>query len=97
MVAPVITQVRAVTVQLSVVTGFGVVTEAEQLPGVLPVTILAGQDIDGGCVSLTVIVKLQLAVPQLFVAVTVTVVTPALKVEPLPVPLPLPVVAPVNE
>ena len=54
----------------------------------------AGQEIVGFCVSSTVTVNEQVLVPQLLVAVRVTVVTPTLKVEPLPVPLPLPVVAP---
>ena len=35
-----------------------------------------GQVITGGCTSFTVTVKVQLTVPQLFVAVAVTVVTP---------------------
>ena len=42
----------------------------------------------------TVTVNVQEVVPQLFVAVSTTVVTPLLKAEPLPVPLPLPVVTP---
>lgn len=43
-----------------------------------------------------VIVKEQVAVPQLLVAVNVTVVSPTLKNEPLPLPLPDAVVAPVK-
>jgi hypothetical protein len=54
----------------------------------------AGQEMVGFCVSSTVTVNEQLLVPQLLVAVSVTVVTPTLKTDPLPVPLPLPVVAP---
>lgn len=56
----------------------------------------AGQVMVGFSVSFTVIVKVQLAVPQELVAVISTVVVPILKNEPLPSPLPLPVVAPVK-
>ena len=48
------------------------------------VTIFAGQLIVGNCVSLTVTVKVQLAVwPLASVAVLVTVVVPVANVEPL--------------
>ena len=65
------------------------------LPAQLTVTG-ARQVITGLCVSFTVTVNEQFVVPQLLVAVNVTVVTPTLNVDPLPVPLPLPVVAPVK-
>ena len=51
----------------------------------------------GTSLSLTVIEKEQLAVPQLLVAVIVTLVAPLANDEPVPVPLPLPEVAPENE
>jgi len=72
-------------------------TTAPHWFGSFEMVILAGQVMDGGCVSFTVTVNEQLLVPQLLVTVTVTVVTPALKKEPLPLPLPVPVVAPVKE
>ena len=50
----------------------------------------------GSSLSVIMTVKSQSMLPQLFVAVILTFVVPALNVEPLPVPLPLPVVAPVN-
>ena len=56
----------------------------------------AGQVSVGACTSLTVMVNVQLVVPQGLVTVTVTVVIPTLKKEPLPSPLPLPVVAPMK-
>jgi hypothetical protein len=63
-----------------------------------PQTVIgAGQVITGGWLSVIVTVKEQLLLPQAFVAVTVTLVTPTLKVLPLPSPAPLPVVAPVKE
>jgi hypothetical protein len=52
--------------------------------------------ITGASVSFTVTVKLQVAVPHILVALTVTVVTPLLNTEPLPSPAPLPVVAPLS-
>jgi hypothetical protein len=57
---------------------------------------LEAQVMTGGWVSFIVTVKEQVAVPQVLVAVIVTVVTPLLKVAPVPVPLPLAVVAPVK-
>lgn len=56
----------------------------------------AGQVIVGFSVSFTVTVKEQDAVPQILVAVTVTVVVPTLNKEPLPFPEPLPEVAPLK-
>jgi hypothetical protein len=47
------------------------------MPGSLALTILAGQVITGASVSFTVTVKLQVADPQVLVAVTVTVVVPS--------------------
>ena len=58
--------------------------------------MLEGHTMLGFWLSTTVTVNEQVGAPQGLVAVTVTVVTPALKAVPLPVPLPLPVVAPVN-
>jgi hypothetical protein len=58
--------------------------------------MLAGQVITGFSASVTVTVNEQFWLPHELVAVTVTLVTPALNAEPLPSPLPLPVVAPVN-
>jgi hypothetical protein len=58
---------------------------------------LAGQlTITGAVLSSTVTVKLFDTLPQLLVAVTVTVVTPLLKLTPEPEPVPLPVVAPLR-
>ena len=94
-VAPTITQVSEVMLQLSVTTGLGVLTETVQLPGTDVAKIFEGHEVKIGAVlSLMVTVKEQFAVPQLLVAVNVTVVIPLLKVEPLPVLLPEPVVAP---
>ena len=74
------------------------VTTAPHAPVSLFLIILAGKLSAGASVSLTVTVKLQVALGEHpLLAVIVTVVTPLLKVEPLPVPLPLPVVAPLNE
>ena len=50
--------------------------------------------ITGGVLSFTLMVKLQVTVPQVLVADKVTLVTPLLNMEPLPLPDPLPVVAP---
>ena len=50
----------------------------------------------GNSVSTMVTRNVQLAVPQLFEATIVTVVTPVLNVCPDPVPLPDPFVAPLN-
>ena len=58
--------------------------------------MFAGHVIVGFCASTTVTVNVHDDIPQVFVAVKVTVVTPTLNVEPLPLPDPLPVVTPVN-
>ena len=96
-VAPLSDQLWIRMPQLSLATGLGVFTEAEQFPASVPTLILAGQVMTGTSVSLTVILKEQLLVPQLFVTVSVTVVVPLLNADPLPLPVPLPVVAPLNE
>ena len=80
--------------QLSVTAGRLKFTIAPQMPGFVPVVILAGHMIVGGWVSFTLTVNEQLTAPQVLVAVTVTVVMPTLNSEPLPEPLPDPVVAP---
>ena len=51
----------------------------------------------GGVISVTTTLNEQVAVPQEFVAVSVTVVVPLLNVLPLPLPVPLPNVAPAKE
>ena len=56
----------------------------------------AGQVICGPSLSVTVTVNEQFALPQLFAAVSVTVVVPGRKKVPLPVPDPLPEVAPLK-
>ena len=84
------------TAQLSAVTGLGVATVAAQIPASVFACILAGQVIVGFSVSTTVTLNEQVAVPQILVAVTVTVVSPTLNNEPLPLPLPLPDVAPLS-
>ena len=68
--------------QLSKAVGRVYETVALHDPGVLFTVILAGQVILGAWVSATVIVKVQLSDPQLFVAVAVTVVVPTGKIEP---------------
>src|SRR5687767_3124521 len=75
-VAPVITQVCWVTAQLSAVTGLGTAMVAVHTPGLVLATILAGQVIVGFCTSTTVTVNVQVATPQILVAVAVTVVVP---------------------
>jgi hypothetical protein len=75
-VAPVITQVNCVTAQLSAVPGFGTAIVATQALASVFLTILTGQLIVGFSASTTVTVNVQLATPQLFVAVAVTVVVP---------------------
>src|SRR5258708_4407161 len=68
--------------QLSVTVG-AKVTVAPHTPGSVPVVISAGQVITGFSVSLTVTMKLQLAtLPELSVAVQVTVVVPTGKMDP---------------
>lgn len=84
-VAPVIAQVRLLTaLQRSEYVGFGVVTDREQAPAEVVVTIFAGQVMEGGCPSVMVTVKLHVAefpcpVPQ-SIAVYVMVDTPRLNV-----------------
>jgi len=70
--------------QLSLAVGGGKVTAAHGslIVAVLAV-LLAGQVIEGGCVSLTVTLKVHIAVlPAPSVAVQVTVVVPFVKAEP---------------
>jgi hypothetical protein len=55
-VAPVKTQVKAVTAQLSEVTGFGVTTLALQAMAAVNVLMLPGHVIVGGTLSVTVTV-----------------------------------------
>jgi len=70
--------------QLSVALTNQVTLEASQTPAVVFVTMLAGQVITGFSVSLTVTVKLQLAVlPEASVAVQLTVFVPFGKMKPL--------------
>jgi hypothetical protein len=58
--------------------------DATQVPAVVFVTISAGHVMVGGWMSLTMMVKLQLAVlPEPSVAVQVTVFVPMANVEPL--------------
>ena len=75
-VAPVRAQVSVKPGQLSVVTGFGVFTVAAQRPAPLLAVMEEGHVIVGPWLSFTVTVNVQVAVPQLFVAFTVTVVVP---------------------
>ena len=51
-------------------------TTVEHWPGAVPATMFAGHEMAGFCVSLTVTVKLHVAVPPLFWAVHWTVVLP---------------------
>ena len=62
--------------QLSKAVGAGNVATPLHKPGVLFTETFAGQVIVGGSLSTTVIVKVQVVVPQTFVAVAVTVVVP---------------------
>src|ERR1043166_4924953 len=62
--------------QLSVALTVQVTLDATEVPPVVFVTIFAGQVIAGGCVSLTVTVKLQLTMPQPLEAVQLTVFVP---------------------
>ena len=69
--------------QLSEAVGGGYVTTAEFIPGSVSTRMFAGQVIVGGCVSLTVMVKLHVAVlPVASVAVQFTVVVPFGKNDP---------------
>jgi hypothetical protein len=56
-VAPVKTQLSRVTPQLSFVVGLGVTTDLVHVPGLVVVTMLAGQVIVGGVASFTVTVN----------------------------------------
>lgn len=84
-VAPVNAQVCTVTPQLSVAVGLLGANVAVHTAGSVGLVTLAGQVMDGACVSLTVTVKEQVAVlPAASVAVDVTVVgTPTGKKVPL--------------
>jgi uncharacterized protein (DUF983 family) len=62
--------------QLSDAIGNGYVATPLQSPGVLFTVTFAGHVIVGGWLSTTVIVKVQAAVPQILVAVAVTMVVP---------------------
>ena len=69
--------------QLSLAVGAGNVTAAEHWPGVFATVMLAGQVIEGGCVSFTVTVNEQLAeFPAASLTVQITVVEPFGNVEP---------------
>jgi hypothetical protein len=69
--------------QLSLAPGLKLTTRV-QVPGAVLVVMLPGQVMSGGSVSLTVTVKLQLAVlSDASVAVQITGVVPLAKVEPL--------------
>jgi hypothetical protein len=84
------------TEQLSEAEGAVTLTVALHKPATVLAVIGETEAITGAWLSVTVTVNDLVLVPQLFVAVTETVVTPALNVAPFPVPLPLPVVAPVK-
>ena len=84
------------TPQLSATTGVPKTTPVAVHPVLVIAFTSGGQVIVGFMLSIIVTVKLQFVVPQEFVAVIVTFVTPTLNVDPFPVPLPLPVVAPVK-
>ena len=61
-VAPVITQVSVVTLQLSAVVGLVVFTDAVHNPAAVFTLTFEGQVMVGACVSVTVTVKLHVAV-----------------------------------
>src|SRR2546426_4565976 len=70
--------------QLSAPAGVVKVTTALHIPGSVDWVMLAGQTIVGDCVSLTVTVKLHVPVlPEVSVAVQLTVVVPTGKLVPL--------------
>ena len=80
-VAPVIAHARRVTAQLSAVVGFGVTTDAVQTPAPTFCAMLPGQVMVGRILSVTVTVKLHVALfPVASLTVYVTVVTPELNV-----------------
>ena len=90
--------VTEATPQLSAVTGVPSKTPlAVQSPASVFTFTAAGHEIVGFSLSVTITLNTQSVVPQLFAAVTVTVVVPTLKDEPEPDPFPLPAVAPENE
>ena len=93
--------IGAPTLQLSVAVPAPSAFSISSAEGLQPkVNVVPVALITGGVTTVTVTLNEHVAVPQLFVAVMITVVTPPfnpLNVEPLPVPLPLPVVAPLNE
>jgi hypothetical protein len=69
-VAPVIAHVNVLTVQLSPVVGFGVITEAVHKPAAVFAVKLEGQVIVGAILSVTVTVNEQVAVrPALSVTI----------------------------
>ena len=83
--------------QLSEVTGVPNTTPVAAQLFASTFTLTAdGAVITGFSLSSTVILNEQVAVPQILVAVTVTVVTPLLNTEPLPLPALAPVVAPLQ-
>ena len=95
-VAPVITQVMAVTPQLSLVDGFmGLNFLLQFLPFTLSV-MLAGHVMTGAWLSTTVTLIEQVLVAEPLVAVQVIVVTPLFNGTPDSVVVPDPVVAPLN-
>jgi hypothetical protein len=83
-VAPVIVHVSVVTAQLSAVIGLATAIVAVHNPTSVGTVILAGHVIVGTCASSTVIVNVQVATPQVLVAVAVTVVVPTGKNVPDP-------------
>ena len=68
--------------QLSLIVVVNVTLLLEHWPRSVLATMLVEQVIDGFCTSFTVTVNVQLAVPQVFEAVAVTVVVPTGKVLP---------------
>ena len=94
-VAPVVLQASEEPLQLSPKTTVGIATLAEHWFSALEVVMLAGQVTVGFSVSLTVTVKVQVAVfSEASVTVSKTVVTPTLKVCAPGWPFPLRVVTP---
>ena len=75
-------QLTVTAEQRSLAVGVGNSTTAEHWPASVVLVIFAGQVIEGGWLSLTVIVKLHDTLLLPLVAVQVTVVTPAGKNEP---------------
>jgi hypothetical protein len=76
-VAPVSAHVNLVTPQLSPVVGFGVTTEAVQVPALTLAVMFPGHVMVGGVVSVTLTVAVHVAIlPLGSVTVTVTVLAP---------------------